>query len=336
MSFLEDGSPASGATIYVTAGDTRFPMHVDEYGAIFGSKNTKADTNGQFTIEYPGWDSHILIMHDKGLLNLSMDKLTNSTKLVLQPWGRVEGFFYVGKQIQKYVPVSLVGEDPAGYSYHLTENTDATGRFVFKKVPPVESLLYRNLIIHNGPIVQSHPVWIKVNPGETTIVNYGGEGCPVIGRVEGGLDMTFAPQLLMAKHKLSDSGPCPSPEGFSNWVSFEKARDAFMKTKGLGLLGPSVRSTYELKFSRNGSFRVEDVPPGIYDLYLRGYPPKGDEYKTNNLPMPYYSDNEIAWLAREVVVPDMPGGQSDTPLDLGTLKLNWLDPSHPGIPASPK
>jgi hypothetical protein len=58
-----------------------------------------------------------------------------------------------------------------------------------------------------------------------------------------------------------------------------------------------------ITFTSDGSFRIEDVPSGVYWLRLR-------------VPgLPYGT------FIREVIVPEMPGGRSDQPLDLGTITI---------------
>jgi peroxiredoxin len=62
---------------------------------------------------------------------------------------------------------------------------------------------------------------------------------------------------------------------------------------------------------RDGSFRVEDVPPGRYLLKLpfqeRTHEDQG---------------GRLAFARAEVVVPVIPGGRSDDPLDIGAITLD--------------
>jgi hypothetical protein len=56
-----------------------------------------------------------------------------------------------------------------------------------------------------------------------------------------------------------------------------------------------------LVFARDGSFRIEDVLPGTYILHIQ--------------------TPELMTVAREVVVPDIPGGRTDVPLNIGVLTI---------------
>jgi hypothetical protein len=56
-----------------------------------------------------------------------------------------------------------------------------------------------------------------------------------------------------------------------------------------------------LVFARDGSFRIEDVLPGTYTLHIQ--------------------TPELMTVTREVVVPDIPGGRTDVPLNIGVLTI---------------
>jgi hypothetical protein len=66
---------------------------------------------------------------------------------------------------------------------------------------------------------------------------------------------------------------------------------------------PADRLWMQVEFVADGTFRIEDVPPGTYELKLR---------RPGTL--------DYAGTIR-VTFPDIPGGRSDRPLDLGTLTV---------------
>jgi hypothetical protein len=73
--------------------------------------------------------------------------------------------------------------------------------------------------------------------------------------------------------------------------------------------------TFTFKVEPDGSFRIEDIEADSYELQLR----------MNNRPVDPsegpLGTQTIATARREVVVPPMPGGRSDEPLDLGTIPV---------------
>jgi hypothetical protein len=79
--------------------------------------------------------------------------------------------------------------------------------------------------------------------------------------------------------------------------------------------GQFARRSYSVVLDRDGSFRVEDVEAGVYDLIILVNEPSRD-------PRGFLPGRDLLGTARRVVsVPAMPGGRSDQPLDLGAIPL---------------
>jgi peroxiredoxin len=155
---------------------------------------------------------------------------------------------------------------------------------------------------------------VAVKAGEVTRVEYGGNGRPIIGRVNGQADWNNDDHLLVPK--VPADRPHPRIEDFATTAAFEKARDAY----AAGVSPQQPRGVvYQLRFETDGSFRIDDVPAGNYELRIRVTAPRkqgeGFDY--------FRQRPELASFVREVVMPGIPGGRSDQPLDLGTLELDW-------------
>ena len=87
----------------------------------------------------------------------------------------------------------------------------------------------------------------------------------------------------------------------SSWLRLKESAD------------PSVPDHYALILKPDGSFRVEDVPAGTHEVIVRVYERPESAYSS-------YGDVSGS-ITMEFEVPEMPGGRSDEPLDLGTLEL---------------
>jgi hypothetical protein len=304
----ETGKPVDGAWIYYSTPERRElpamlePGRLDE---ILDTFRKATDGEGQFEITFAGKDTPVLILHEQGMAITSLHRLTNNPKLMLQPWGRVEGVVRVGNEPQKNVKVTLENKKPSGNSWPFAYDakTDSAGRFVFDKVPHGECFLYQKW---------NRVISVKVKAGETTTANCGGEGRAIIAHLNNDVDWARFDQELTGKLLSPEKDPRPTY---------------------------SQHMFYELRFDKDGGIRIDDVPVGTYELFLQGIKPPGNRFHIPRIPgdISTISDGkELAWLVREVVVPEMPGGRSDTPLDLGTLTLNWKDPSRPGIPVGAK
>lgn len=68
------------------------------------------------------------------------------------------------------------------------------------------------------------------------------------------------------------------------------------------------------QFFKDGSFRIEDVLAGKYNLHI-------DLREGGSNSLSRMSAPKIASLTKEIEVPALPGGRSDEPLDLGNLTV---------------
>ncbi len=148
-----------------------------------------------------------------------------------------------------------------------------------------------------------------VRSGETTSVKIGGTGRPVIGRiVVSGPDPSVTPTIVLASlaSKLPDDAPkATDGAAFREWMESEAGRAQTRRQR-----------SYSLRLEADGSFRLEDIPAGTYVLTVTGVPDKVVSVVTGTL-----DRATTERLTREIVVPEMPGGRSDDPLDLSVIKL---------------
>jgi len=112
-------------------------------------------------------------------------------------------------------------------------------------------------------------------------------------------------------------------EDFATIAAFEKARDEYYATERPK--EEEAARSYPLRFEQDGSFQIDDVPTGNYELRIHVTEPRKDgEPAARRGPV-----KEIGSLTREVVVPEVAGGRSDKPLDLGLLQLQWTGKAAP-------
>jgi hypothetical protein len=82
------------------------------------------------------------------------------------------------------------------------------------------------------------------------------------------------------------------------------------------------RRQYVLRFEPDGSFRVDDVPPGTYELSVTPMEPSGP-IKTpgGGTAYPAFGTTPIGSVKLEMVVPPGDEAAADAAVDLGTLRL---------------
>jgi beta-lactamase regulating signal transducer with metallopeptidase domain/Tol biopolymer transport system component/5-hydroxyisourate hydrolase-like protein (transthyretin family) len=269
---------------------------------------TKTDAEGRFKLPALLPNPTLLAVDpDHGFAEITTEAVAAAGKIVLQPWGRIEGVFKIGSQSAVDREVALVNRALGPGDWHLDFNayktrTDSAGRFAIDKAPPGERQLMRPVPIGRGGS-WSHLQRVTVKTGAVTQVVYGGTGRPVIGKVvlsdpRRKLDWTSG------HHSLSTRFPQPppemrTPEGYRAWQKSPEFREAVANQRH-----------YAPTWQPDGSFRFDDVAAGQYQLNLHFVEP------ADSLPQ-----TPLGFIVREVEVPEIPGGQSDEPLDLGELRL---------------
>jgi hypothetical protein len=87
-----------------------------------------------------------MVADDAGFAEVRVEDLKSSPQVRLQPWARVEGTLKIGTNPaptkrsgwRTLSPVSRIIRGLPPYSISVETTTDAAGRFVFPRVPPVD------------------------------------------------------------------------------------------------------------------------------------------------------------------------------------------------------
>ena len=214
---------------------------------------------------------------------------------------------------------------PTVLSFYLKADPDTEGNFVFDKVPPGEhrlSLEYRFRENQNGgetPL--SHGLMVVVKPGETANPVLGGHGRRLVGKVQLQGGETSDVDWMRDVHKLTLVLPPPvtppvTPQGTTAaeqqlaWNTFNNQQRAFWNSDS-GRTREREERTYVLVFETNGTFRVDNVPPGKYSLSLNVTDPEEE----------YYSGRAIGTTNKQVVVPNESNAAVNATLDIGSIDL---------------
>jgi len=342
---LADGLPAMGASVHLCG--LQGSVYMDQPAQVrrIGSQIPQVETgvDGRFQFE-PMADAHtIIIVHPDGYAEFPVEDLDSDKPITLSPYGRVEGTLLVDGRpaADEAINVTIVlyryadgRRNFAPLSLWLQETTDAEGRFVFEKVPPGERKVVHRMVLKEGrmgTIPLSHPVTVEVPAGGTIDVTLGGTGRPVIGRVvvpghEEEIDWRNDVQWLQTKMEDPPDLVRPNREAFESDQLFMAASKDFSERYKSYWMSPEGRArererqVFVARFSEDGSFRINDVPAGEYELRI-----KVSELRETSLGPsrgPMREGPEIGSLTWDVIVPPVEGRRSDEPLDLGELALN--------------
>jgi hypothetical protein len=270
----------------------------------------KTDAEGRFSLP-AAYATEIVAVSREGYAEAKLDQLSSALTLTLQPWGRIEGTVRNGRQPATNEWVMVTPKRNAigmhlqyDFELHRTQ-ADEQGRFVLTNVPPGERFLTRLYPIERG-WSWSHGEPITVKAGEVTRVDYGGKGRSVIGKVVPSDPKREIPWQTSGHHVLGTPQPRPpsnlkSQEEINAWNNSPEVKEARANYR-----------YYVVRFDSDGSFRIDDVPPGKYNLSLHFYEPGQENIRMGRF---------IGSIQREVEVSAMANGPNDEPLDLGKLEL---------------
>ena len=339
-----DGLPLAGADVVIS-----YPLSSDyKTSPSAGIRNGMLETNeflpaartdaeGRFKL----WrkpDSEIprfalVVVHPDFYAETSRPAFEADSTITARPWGRVRGVARIGRRPAAGVTVQYRGDrmsaDPVlQISVRGETRTDAEGRFEFARVAPVDIRVKLALGDPLHPQGDSYGVLVELKPGATALVKLGGTGRPVIATIARppGFD-TDGEYVDGSTFDLESDRPrIPYPDAIQAkhdvFASFKWAADWWVSPAGR-----ADRATYfRLNWARlqpDGTIRVDDVPPGKYRLTLRYSP----DAMRGGLP-----SDRVARATVRFTIPEIPGGASDVPFDLGVLKPTVQSPQQAETP----
>ncbi len=321
-----DGEPAKKAMVVLVrprqAGHAYAARFLD--GRVDDARTGAVATtgsDGRFSFTSQDQLFHIVILHDQGFGEITMEAASGSPQIKLQPWGRVEGRLQIGNKPGSREKVILRSEyqDPRNpdlrICYEYTDQSDDDGRFVLGRVVPRSSFVGREVQYikeKSCTIFFDHAVPVEVTPGKTTKVTIGGSGRTVAGRVAApaksfDFDHTYAYGWLTI-HRPQ----IRPPADFASMTDSQKMawQAAWLASAEGQVWRQADMIHYFVPVGPDGTFRVQDVPPGKYDLHISVHKlHTGDAWGMGG---------QIGGAASELTVPD---GAGDSTVDVGSLEL---------------
>jgi len=274
--FGPDGKPAANAEVRVGTRDR-------QVAAYAGARDQAAgltDAAGKYTVPQPDSDRYVVVVSSpQGYAEASWKQLARGEQIKLQPWGRIEGVaFHEGKpQPKATVRLWRVGENNEPVSHQTQATADANGRFVFPRVAPGGTQLYRHLPTRNWK--STDWTYVEVAAGRTANIAIGGRGGrTVVGRVD-------VPPAMAKFVMWKDSGPFTYDGNIRLDLDHnlrpkhdkDEAPEEYRATEEQFARTPEGRRYKEWQFGRNfvvnpdGTFRIDDLPPGKYTLTIRHF-----------------------------------------------------------------
>jgi RNA polymerase sigma factor (sigma-70 family) len=249
-----DGTPAPDVTVYLVPAGEQIDLENGDVRESHrrGSIHRKTAADGGFSLPPQKDDYQLLALADAGVVMARRRDFHGNDSLRLQPWACVAGTVKVDGKPTSGIVLSqspddqgTPGEDEPEVDGRLYTETDAAGRFEFRRIVPGRHSLGR--WVSNGAPGR---LWFvsmatfDAKSGQTINLNIGGAGLAATGR----LVLPPSGGWMVRQASIEPSG----------------AKDP-LKARGVQVL-------------EDGRFRIQDLEAGEYKLRISIHePPPGDE-----------------------------------------------------------
>jgi RNA polymerase sigma factor (sigma-70 family) len=241
--------------------------------------------DGKFRIAKLDGAERLAVIHPAGWANVPLSTLPD-TAIWLQPWGKIRGVVQIGGRSWPGIVVTALSGNASSdqVSFDLRTKTDDQGRFEFPAIPGYQAqiALVQNSGWNSG---LEYAQRVKVKPGEITAVRIGGSGARIMGRI------------------------VSRPETAN--INWEKS---YHLLGHKGSVATEFRSDYGFFCREDGSFIVEDVSPGEYQLMINLL--GRDKHVESGGPV---LPDSLGSTTRNVIIPEALAESGE--IDLGTIEV---------------
>ena len=286
---------------------------------VVGPRSATTDKQGRY--EFPPQSDRFLLMAvgSSGFAYDYLDDPSAHPELKLAPWGRVEGRVMSGDKPAAGLDINiqgLVAIDPTPVERNVSRleqeswtKTGADGRFVIEHLAPgeIRILSSKKKSGLDGPneTESSLQMAAVVEPGATVKAAIGGTGRPVVGKL-------ILPDELNGKRNwnalagLNTMIPSrPIAPNYLRMTAVEREQWIFgFDNTDSGNAYKQVRLAalnYAFTLNPDGSYRIEDVPPGNYEIRFT---------------LIMYGGRDMGTTLQQITVPPSDAPRSDEALEL--------------------
>jgi len=318
-----DGQPAGAADVGLVIPSSHLmlmPGGISRENFQAGGSLLETDKNGKVQIQPDETIKRIVFAHATGYAEVLPADLKNISTIQLQPWGRIEGDYFVSGQpaVDREISVQKNNYGPTDVSLDsfngFKTKTDAAGHFVFPQVPPGDFEMVKFISQNEGGrklFTQAPLREVTVRSGETATIEIGKTGYTVTAKINWSSGEQ-APANADFHGAIATDLPMPKPP-------VEIKNDAMALSQWWR--SPDVQAArklihrFPLEIMPDGTMQAESVPAGDY-VISAGY---SQPFKPGEAPPLYYFAGSL-----KITVP------ADPPT--GTLDAGQIDIVKQAVP----
>lgn len=259
---------------------------------------TTTDEDGRFRLPTEIAPAAVIITHAQGITAFGYADLLDSHDISLQPWGVIDGQVMWGTEPGDGVTIDIGARTqvadrfPSLVGSHQSVQTDDRGRFRVEKLPPGLAQVSHVIEVPGKEGKSYRSVqFVEIAPGRPTELVFGGRGRPVVGKLVG------ADRYEDVRIRIAPNAPRAGGLADPNDVTWPAYGQFLKSPAGKNYLKNNILP------EADGTFRIEDVPPETYQLFVTATG----------------ADGHIGYT--RFTIDTVPGGASDEPHDLGDIRL---------------
>ena len=223
--------------------------------------------------------------------------------LVRDPAAKMKDYVTAQEKVQEIMRALKI-RGAAGFS---TTRTDQQGKFVVEHIVPGRVGISDSIEFHEigaRSELRNHEIRVELKPGESTQVALGGRGRSMVGQVIAG-SMNGKPFDWSGVNGVS-AGLASGSDPATGYMHFVRGQ-----------------------IDHQGRFRIDDVIPGEYGIYVYLSPP------CREIDHVLFACQMCGLANAKCTVPELPDGvnYSPEPIDLGTITASMYGGINPGDPA---
>jgi hypothetical protein len=262
---------------------------------------TTTDEEGRYTLPAEIAPAAVIIAHTEGIAALKYADLSSNGDVPLLPWGAIDGRVMWGDEPGVGAKIDIGARTGVAKQFQLVVGcrqsvvTDDQGRFRVERLPPGLAQVSHVIEVPGKEGSSYRPVqFVEVLPGEPTRMVFGGRGRPVVGKLVG------ADSYEGVRIRIAPNAPHPA--------FLRDPNDVVWPAYGQFLNSPAGKNYVKggIKPNADGTFRIEDVPPETYQLFVTA---TGADGRAGNVGYAQFTIGTI------------PGGADDEPHAVGEITV---------------
>ncbi|MBL9129179.1 MAG: carboxypeptidase regulatory-like domain-containing protein [Verrucomicrobiales bacterium] len=236
-----------------------------------------SDHEGRFMVPAPPTAGRIVAASAAGFASVPVEAARQAGgKIVLQPYGRIEGSLTVlGRPVAGDEFLLLLSDLGVETDFQTQRAaSDGQGRFVFENVPPGDIVVVRLVKTTANSWAYGAHIRVSVPAGGTAHLAIGDQGAVIRGRVRyeappDAVDLVLAGELVNPMPKIPEG---MTPAEMEAYVRSPAWSEAMKKHK-----------RFPLKVNADGTLQLDSVPPGSYTLTVNATVPGAQQFTETTL-----------------------------------------------------